>query len=1087
MSLWYLFVTLLLLHVNSANGCDLDVHIVDWQMSKKTELSKMSVPTPISNVPLQGNIVSHESVLTGAVGGATVQSGARARTMTEKGLIWQLETQKENFQSSISAWRRRAGRIERLLSEAVTTIELKQSRDEIENEMSQVTATYEKMDDLLSKKDKKGSAYEKYEQIEKNHHDLLKRVSQCIRELDGSGSRVSKGSKHSSKRSRSSHLSNSSSKRADAIAEAAVLQTKLKFIESESQHKLALERLQTMKQLEMAKAKADAILKVENESFFNLDDRAPDESQKYVSEYVESQINLKSDPAACLPMITGMNSIPANVSTTAPVSLPMVSASTSVSASISGRQTQTNVPLNSCSSLLAPPSHVGLNPNVNEFIPNLAPMQQTPHMNTQSTWMYPVQHTGLPPGLLGQQGTPNAIPSAMPYVSPFTNQVPPPHSGNRNDSGEMLNFAKSFAEQVNLNRLPLPEPTIFDGDPLKYPAWKCGFESLIDSRGIPSSERIYYLKKYLAGPAKDAIEGYFFLTSGDAYVEARKLLEERYGDPYVISNAFRDTLDSWPKMQGKDGVALRKFSDFLRQCETAMQTTGGLHILNDSRENRKMLSKLPDFLIGRWGRIVNDWIESNRGFPPFSEFRKFIVKEANIACNPFTSFQSIKSVNQNEPRGTRVKVNQGACSFSTEATGNPSPKKFGGVIKCIICKKPHNLDDCPQFLKKTLDERRSYIKENALCFGCLRFGHLSRFCRNRIVCKECSQGHPSSLHDETLIKKIADSKATMTEEKPQVESISGHISVSHLAGTKELRISSLIVPVWLSHHDNPDNERLVYALLDTQSDTTFVLESTCETLGTTGSNTRLWLSTMSAKNQRIDTKLYEGLMVRGFNDSVRIPLPATYSRDIIPANRSHIPTPQMATKWPHLEQISGELMTLSDCEIGLLIGYNCPKALLPRQVIAPENDGPYGQKTDLGWGIVGIVDPKQVPQSDCDPIGISHRILTYEVEHAPFDDENPMKGDSDTVQICFETQVREIPPVEIIKMLELDFSERGSNDTAFSQNDLKFVAKLKEGIHQRADGHYEMPLPFKASDPELDEQQCQPSSNILLYCPANIM
>ena len=225
MCLWYLFVTFLLLHVNSANGCDLDVHNVDWQMSKKTELSKMSVPTPISNVPLQGNIVSHESVLTGAVGGATVHSGARARTMTEKGLIWQLETQKENFQSSISAWRRRAGRIERLLSEAVTTIELKRSRDEIENEMSQVTATYEKMDDLLSKKDKKGSAYEKYEQIEKNHHDLLKRVSQCIRELDGSGSRVSKGSKHSSKRSRSSHLSNSSSKRADAIAEAAVLQT----------------------------------------------------------------------------------------------------------------------------------------------------------------------------------------------------------------------------------------------------------------------------------------------------------------------------------------------------------------------------------------------------------------------------------------------------------------------------------------------------------------------------------------------------------------------------------------------------------------------------------------------------------------------------------------------------------------------------------------------------------------------------------------------------------------------------------------------------------------------------------------------
>ena len=56
--------------MNSANGCGLYVHIVDWQMSRKTELSEMSVHTPISNVPLWGDIVSHESVLTkGAVQG----------------------------------------------------------------------------------------------------------------------------------------------------------------------------------------------------------------------------------------------------------------------------------------------------------------------------------------------------------------------------------------------------------------------------------------------------------------------------------------------------------------------------------------------------------------------------------------------------------------------------------------------------------------------------------------------------------------------------------------------------------------------------------------------------------------------------------------------------------------------------------------------------------------------------------------------------------------------------------------------------------------------------------------------------------
>ena len=36
------------------------------------------------------------------------------------------------------------------------------------------------------------------------------------------------------------------------------------------------------------------------------------------------------------------------------------------------------------------------------------------------------------------------------------------------------------------------------------------------------------------------------------------------------------------------------------------------------------------------------------------------------------------------------------------------------------------------------------------------------------------------------------------------------------------QISSMIVPVWLHHESNPEAEVLIYALLDDQSDTTFI-------------------------------------------------------------------------------------------------------------------------------------------------------------------------------------------------------------------------------------------------------------------------
>ena len=55
-------------------------------------------------------------------------------------------------------------------------------------------------------------------------------------------------------------------------------------------------------------------------------------------------------------------------------------------------------------------------------------------------------------------------------------------------------LTRTFAEQINLSRLPTPEPGVFTGDPLKFPRWKRAFEILIEQRGIPRSERLHYLQ-----------------------------------------------------------------------------------------------------------------------------------------------------------------------------------------------------------------------------------------------------------------------------------------------------------------------------------------------------------------------------------------------------------------------------------------------------------------------------------------------------------------------------------------------------------------------------------------------------------------
>jgi hypothetical protein len=49
----------------------------------------------------------------------------------------------------------------------------------------------------------------------------------------------------------------------------------------------------------------------------------------------------------------------------------------------------------------------------------------------------------------------------------------------------------------------------------------------------------------------------------------------------------------------------------------------------------------------------------------------------------------------------------------------------------------------------------------------------------------------------------------------------------------------MIVPVYVSHDTNPEKEIMVYALLDMQSDTTFVLDETVNELNAPATETTL--------------------------------------------------------------------------------------------------------------------------------------------------------------------------------------------------------------------------------------------------------
>ena len=327
------------------------------------------------------------------------------------------------------------------------------------------------------------------------------------------------------------------------------------------------------------------------------------------------------------------------------------------------------------------------------------------------------------------------------------------------------------------------------------------------------------------------------------------------------------------------------------------------------------------------------------------------------------------------------------------------------------------MPNCSKLQNKSEEEKIKFIKEERHCFGCLRTGHGSKECPDRHLCQICRKKHPTILHRE--VNQTAQEKAKL---KPEVEAN----AFSTCRGTSS---TTNVIPVWVSTKDSPQAEKLVYALLDTQSDSTFIDEGICTKLASRTEPVKLKLTTLLGKDVIVECKKASNLRIRGYTSSQYIDLPPTFTQDFIPLDREHIPTCDTARSWSHLESLTCDIPPLLDVDIGLLIGYNCSNALIPRQVISGDDNEPYAVRTDLGWSIVGRI------------------------------------SQSETKGFCHRVSIKEVPlttPRDALNLLEKDFKDTNCNDKPISQEDIQFIQTLEKSIHTNENGHLEMPLPFKA-------------------------
>ena len=347
------------------------------------------------------------------------------------------------------------------------------------------------------------------------------------------------------------------------------------------------------------------------------------------------------------------------------------------------------------------------------------------------------------------------IPKFSPLHSGSTFETPPPLRGRISRPNQPTfppddsllqilekqnKLTEILSDQHLQSLLPPLNLTAFKGDPTEYHIFIRTFEMRIESRLKTSQARLQYLKQHLQGEPKELIRGCLHMEPDSGYIESKRLLEEKYGDPYKVSNAYLTKVTNWPIIKSGDDSALDKFATFLTQCLNAMRSLSYLVILDHPQNLQCLVKKLPFFLQERWRREVTKIRESKKT-PEFANFVNFIKAEVKVATDPVFSRQVLEKVGQDDkskPRKGQVQKHISGITIS----GRP------GIKPCILCNNMHDLDDCKRFAEKSLAQRRAFIMEKGLCYACYGEGHRSRGCLKRRSCKICSGRHPTALHDK---------------------------------------------------------------------------------------------------------------------------------------------------------------------------------------------------------------------------------------------------------------------------------------------------------------------------------------------------
>ena len=275
----------------------------------------------------------------------------------------------------------------------------------------------------------------------------------------------------------------------------------------------------------------------------------------------------------------------------------------------------------------------------------------------------------------------------------------------------MTGVLNKLADAVSDQRHRLPEVGLskFHGDPLEYDSFIRCFDSRVVARTSDDTERLYYLEQFTSGIPREILCSCVHMPAYLGYSEARKRLDNRYGDKFLLAQSYLKKLDQWPVIRVDDVKRLDEFTTFLIGCRNAMLSTDGVKVLDFPSSLRLIVIKLPIYLQDRWARCVDAIIHQERVAVTFDRLVTFLEREIRIKLNPLFGKAAIADHTKKTDK-SKGAASQAKKSIMSAATITKPDKVVVSSSQslCTFCGFPHSFVDCRRFRKILLKDKLAF-------------------------------------------------------------------------------------------------------------------------------------------------------------------------------------------------------------------------------------------------------------------------------------------------------------------------------------------------------------------------------------------